>query len=172
MFNNLLLISSATMLLGISSCMAFLGKPTEMGLAIMAGALGLAFANLDKFSKFKGGGFEAELRDKIEAVIEKETESDPDDEKNTVQYYNSEFNTEEQAVIHALSNPAFTWRTLSGISSESKVSESQAWSILVKLCELEMAATGNKNKSGKMIWSPTKKARNISILMHGDLNNA
>jgi hypothetical protein len=34
---------------------------TEMGLAILAGALGLAFSNLDKISKFKGAGFEAEM---------------------------------------------------------------------------------------------------------------
>ncbi|PKG54058.1 MULTISPECIES: hypothetical protein [Halomonadaceae] len=40
--------------------------PTEMGLAITAIALALAFANLDKFSRFKGGGFEAELKSAVE----------------------------------------------------------------------------------------------------------
>jgi len=34
----------------------------EMGFSILAFCLALAFTNLDKFAKFKGGGFEAELR--------------------------------------------------------------------------------------------------------------
>jgi len=38
------------------------GMVAEMGIAVAASAVFLAFANLDKFSKFKGAGFEAELR--------------------------------------------------------------------------------------------------------------
>ena len=38
------------------------GMVAEMGIAVAASAIFLAFANLDKFSKFKGAGFEAELR--------------------------------------------------------------------------------------------------------------
>ncbi len=34
----------------------------EMGIAVAASCVFLAFANLDKFTKFKGAGFEAELR--------------------------------------------------------------------------------------------------------------
>jgi len=41
------------------------GMATEMGIAVAASAVFLAFANLDKFSKFKGAGFEAELRDVV-----------------------------------------------------------------------------------------------------------
>ena len=51
-----------------------LGKPTEMGLSILAGALSLAFSNIDKISKFKGAGFEAEMREKVGAIIAKEAE--------------------------------------------------------------------------------------------------
>ena len=40
--------------------------PTEMGLAISACALYLAFVNIDKFRKFKGAGFEAELKQTID----------------------------------------------------------------------------------------------------------
>jgi Sec7-like guanine-nucleotide exchange factor len=36
--------------------------PAEMGLAIASIGLALCFANLEKFSRFKGAGFEAELR--------------------------------------------------------------------------------------------------------------
>ncbi|WP_417684989.1 hypothetical protein [Pseudidiomarina gelatinasegens] len=42
----------------------------EMGMAILAGAIGLAFVNIDKISKFKGAGFEAEM---CKTVIHKPT---------------------------------------------------------------------------------------------------
>jgi hypothetical protein len=48
-------------------------KPTEMGLAIVAVAIALAFANLDKLEFFKGAGFEARMRkvvDEAYATIE------------------------------------------------------------------------------------------------------
>ncbi|MBU3179082.1 hypothetical protein KPL47_22560 [Clostridium estertheticum] len=38
-----------------------IGKPTEMGLAIIAGSITVAFLNIDKIQRFKGGGFEAEM---------------------------------------------------------------------------------------------------------------
>lgn len=38
---------------------------TEMGLSIGAIVVALFFANLDKFSKFKGAGFEAEMRNAV-----------------------------------------------------------------------------------------------------------
>lgn len=41
------------------------GMPVEMGIAVAASAVFLAFAHLDKFSKFKGAGFEAELREVV-----------------------------------------------------------------------------------------------------------
>jgi hypothetical protein len=40
--------------------------PAEMGLAITSIGLALCFANLEKFSRFKGAGFEAELRTAVE----------------------------------------------------------------------------------------------------------
>ena len=58
-----------------------------MALAIVAGAMAFALINLDKFSKIKGAGFEAELRDQIEAVIEKETEPVLETEGATVEGY-------------------------------------------------------------------------------------
>jgi hypothetical protein len=46
-------------LLVISSILGLVGRPTEMSIAVVAGALGLAFSNIDKIAKFKGAGFEA-----------------------------------------------------------------------------------------------------------------
>jgi hypothetical protein len=37
-------------------------RPAEMGLALIAGAIAAAFLNLEKFERFKGAGFEAEMR--------------------------------------------------------------------------------------------------------------
>lgn len=41
------------------------GMAAEMGIAVAASGLFLAFANLDKFSEFKGAGFEAKLREAV-----------------------------------------------------------------------------------------------------------
>lgn len=43
-----------------------MGKPAEMGLIIVAGAIGLAFLNTDKIQRFKGAGFEAEMKKAVE----------------------------------------------------------------------------------------------------------
>lgn len=46
----------------------YVGKPTEMGIALLMGTLVSAFINLDKFSSFKGAGFEAQLKEAKETV--------------------------------------------------------------------------------------------------------
>lgn len=43
-----------------------MGKTTEMGLSITAGCFTCVFLNIDKFAKFKGIGFEGELKKVIE----------------------------------------------------------------------------------------------------------
>jgi len=63
-------IFSYLMLLGVSSTYGFMGMAAEMGLAILAGSIGLAFANIDKISKFKGAGFKAEM---CKTVVHKPT---------------------------------------------------------------------------------------------------
>ncbi|MGQ9371473.1 hypothetical protein [Azospirillum sp. ST 5-10] len=43
-----------------------LGKPAEMGIAVAAGGLACAFANLRHFESFKGAGFSGQLRRKVD----------------------------------------------------------------------------------------------------------
>jgi DNA-directed RNA polymerase subunit F len=43
-----------------------IGKPTEMGLAVVAGAIAASFINIDKIQRFKGAGFEAEMKKAVE----------------------------------------------------------------------------------------------------------
>lgn len=39
-----------------------MGKTAEMGLMIVASSIAIAFFNIDKVQKFKGAGFEAEMK--------------------------------------------------------------------------------------------------------------
>lgn len=59
MIRNLIIV---LIIIGPGLAFGFFGKPTEMGLAIVAGAIAAAFINIDKIQKFKGAGFEAEMR--------------------------------------------------------------------------------------------------------------
>ena len=152
--NTIFQILSAMILLIVSTCFGYLGKPTEMGLAILAGALGLAFSNLDKFSEFSGAGFSAKMKDQLQAVIDKETEESPSKEVAA-----EELSPPEESILEALANPKYTWRTLPGVSGAAKCSESETWSALVALTEKGLVRTGNKNKTGEMIWSLTSKGR-------------
>lgn len=53
-------------LIGATTVFGFSGKTSAMSLSIVAGAIGMAFSNLDKFQKIKGAGFEAELNRAVE----------------------------------------------------------------------------------------------------------
>ena len=52
-------------ILGPSLIFGYFGKPTEMSLAIVGGAITAAFLNIDKMSRFKGAGFEAEMKEAV-----------------------------------------------------------------------------------------------------------
>lgn len=160
---------STIILLGISSILGFMGNTSAMALSVVAGALGLGFSNIDKIRKFKGAGFEAEMFHKIEAIVEKETEPEAESEdKGTYWYAKTRLNKDEQSVINALANPAFTWRYVSGLSKESGLPKNQVRSIL-KALEEKKFAERSLNEKGE-IWTPSRRGRNASILMAGDLN--
>jgi hypothetical protein len=150
---------SVAVLLIVPCYFGYMGQSTEMGLAILAGALGLAFSNIDKLSEFSGAGFSAKMKDQIQAVVEKETE--------TTLLSNGESETVhaspiEASVLKALSNPKYTWRTLLGISKDASCSESEAWTVLVNLVGNKFVQVANKNKTGEMIWALTTKGRQLA----------
>lgn len=156
--NSALTFFSAIILLGVSSVFGFMSMPTEMGLSILSGALGMAFSNLDKISEFSGAGFSAKMKDQLQAVIDKETEPEESDSTDQQQPLNSM----ETSVLKSLSNHKYTWRTLTGISKNVSLSESETWKILVSLIQKELVRTGNKNKTGEMIWSLTQSGRSYT----------
>jgi len=59
------------LIIGPALLFGFQGKPTEMGLAIVAGAVASAFLNMDKLQRFKGAGFEAEMKAEVKQVVDK-----------------------------------------------------------------------------------------------------
>ena len=116
MKNKILPIASGVVLLGATTILGFLGKPTEMGLALVAGAIGLAFSNLDKISEFKGAGFEAKMREQqvAESVVSKQT-----DDIEELKVLSFEINPGRQAIMSSLLHTEFNSRFASGIAADS-----------------------------------------------------
>lgn len=55
------------LMLASSTLMAFIEREAAASICILSFSLALSFLNLDKFSKIKGAGFEAELKDAVKA---------------------------------------------------------------------------------------------------------
>lgn len=155
-------VSFMIMLLG-SLAFGYLGKPAEMGLAIVAGAIAFSLANLDKFSKIKGAGFEAELKEKIEAVIEKETEPTISGEEGNPVPDVSKIGTDTRAVINALRHHEYTWRYIGGIKQDTGLSTAEINKSIKWLIENGYT----KQSLGKhgTIWNLTQDGRYLSAVI-------
>lgn len=96
-----------------------MSRPVEMGLAIVAGSIALAFSHIDKIRKFKGAGFEAEMRDALESMVAKETE--PPKGASSPAFRIEAFGTDAdtRAVIKALGSDRYTWRYIGGIREDT-----------------------------------------------------
>lgn len=66
MKNTLITIAGSLLTVGLAVMFGVMGKPTEMGIIVVAGAISLAFINIDKIQRFKGAGFEAEMKRAVE----------------------------------------------------------------------------------------------------------
>ena len=149
-------------LLGVSTLFGCFGRTTEMGITVIAGGLGFAFANIDKFASIKGGGFEAVLKDQVKAIVEKETEQEPSEAENettsmfSVEAYGN-IDEDYNKVIVALKNPKYTWRYVSGVTKETGIARDK---VINSLTWLESNALAKKSKgtTGE-IWAMTLKGR-------------
>jgi hypothetical protein len=165
--NSFLAFVSASVLLGVSSVLAFFGKPTEMGLSILAGALGLAFANISKLKKFKGAGFEAEMQEQLQAVIDKETEPEPEISKiEASNFADGGIDGGKRKVLAALGNPEYTWRFLGGLAKETGLSRETIRAALSEMEETELVRRSSK-KEGAM-WSLTLLGRETLTVLRND----
>ena len=60
------ILTSVILIMGPTIYFGYKSDSVVMGLSILAGAIASAFINLDKFEAFKGAGFEAVLKEKIQ----------------------------------------------------------------------------------------------------------
>jgi hypothetical protein len=132
-----------------------------MGLSIVSAAIGLFFLNIDKIKRFKvkGAGMEAEMREKIEAIIEKETEP-PQNEGSgflTVEAYGTDENA--KLAINALKNPKYTWRYLGGIVKDSGLPKSEVLKTLNWLIENNFGKVSD-GEHGRL-WALSAKGREV-----------
>lgn len=146
------ILAFGVLLIG-SMALGFMGLPAEMGLAIGAGAIALAFLNLEQIASLKGAGIELVTKEQIQAVIEKETESS----FFSVEAFGTDENTKK--VINALQNPKYTWRYPKGLAKESGLSSEMVATSLQWLVDNQLA----KKSKGQVgdIWSLTVKGREV-----------
>ena len=152
MNNKLLAVGASVVLLIAPLVFGFLGKAAEMGLSIIAGSLGLAFSNLDRISRFKGAGFEAEMNvQKVaESVVVQQTE-DTDNLKSIA----FDINSRREDIMQALLHTDFHSRYISGLSSKTGHSKECVRDELDWL--LERGLVTNLNSSKGYLWNLTEK---------------
>ena len=149
-------IASYGMLLGISSVYGFMEKPTEMGLAVLAGALGLAFSNIDKISRFKGAGFEAEMN-MVQTMIESQTEPTSDQKEEAKK--KDDLTEDENKILKRLQKPGYTWRYAKTVANEISQPTSFTVSALNSLMARGLAKNGNG--SNGEIWAITTLGKSV-----------
>jgi|MTBAKMStandDraft_1061839.scaffolds.fasta_scaffold15906_2 predicted transcriptional regulator len=146
------ILAFGVLLIG-SMILGFMRLPIEMGLAIGAGAVGLAFLNLERIVSIKGAGIELKTRYLIQALIDKETEPQQfESEELPIQ----DINIIVQKVLDALGGK-FTWRTMKGIAKEKKLSMKEVLESLDWLVEKGLV----KKSIEKDRWSLTLEGRRL-----------
>ncbi len=171
--NTILTVCSAVILLGVSTALGIMSMPTEMGLAILAGALGMAFSNIDKISEFSGAGFSAKMKNELQRVIDKGTEPDiePDFEGLPQEIKDlKEKNPNIEKALLALTDAKWTWRSVGGVAKAMSLSRSEALSTLEVLRTAGLAEEG-QSRAGKSLWSPTVRGSVIgATIENGGIN--
>ncbi|MEX2515933.1 MAG: hypothetical protein WD572_03335 [Gammaproteobacteria bacterium] len=166
-FNTVLMLSSAIILLGVSSVFGYMAMATEMGLSILAGALGMAFSNIDKIAEFSGAGFSAKMKDQMQAVIDKETEPDLDQKLEDLPEELIRLEAEDEHVqeaLLALTNGKYTWRSVGGIAKATSQKPSDALNTL-ELLQREGYVEESRTNSGSQIWKPTVRGSIIGAII-------
>lgn len=104
------------MLFGVSTFFGFMGKPTEMSLAIAAACLGFVFSNIDRLVKVKGPGFEAEMRERTvaESVVAEQT-----DNVDHLRTLGLQIGSARQGIMNALIHTDYSSRYVGGLVAET-----------------------------------------------------
>lgn len=162
MMKQLIQFFAYTILLVGTMAFGFLGKPTEMGLAIVASAIALAFSDIERFKRFKGAGFEAELKEQVEAIVEKQTEPIHAEDSDATSPLAATIDPKTKVVMNALQHPEFTWRYLDGVIKDSK----QPRELVIKTLQWLVENGFARRSIGKHgpIWSLTEEGRNKTVI--------
>ncbi|WP_165857212.1 ArsR family transcriptional regulator [Marinobacter sp. JSM 1782161] len=163
-------IASFIVLLGAPVILGTLGKPAEAGVCVVAGALGLAFANLDRLKRFKGGGFEAEMKDQLEAMVAKEAEPDNEQGFSGFQVHSYGFDETTRRVITALNSSNYTWRSIGGICQETGLSKPAVVSKLNWLRENDLVV--QVGVSRRTNWGLSNEGRDVASSLSKDITKA
>jgi hypothetical protein len=145
---GLLNFSAFAVLLGVTTWFGATGRRIEMAGAIAASAVALAFLNLNKIRKFKGAGFEAEmfeLEDKVDTMVAKQTEPDPEKAPLPLPTITPNMRT----VLEALSDRRYTWRSIAGLASQTGLSKGDVQDAVKSLRSIT-AAKSTVNDPGKV----------------------
>ncbi len=138
-----------------------LARPVEMGLAIVAGSIALAFSYIDKIQKFKGAGFEAEMRqaEVVMAIVAKDAEPPRKSAASPLGFMVRAFSTDPETdkVIRALGSGKYTWRSVGGIAETTQLSTERVAQALKWLDENDLV-TSTAARQG-MLWGLTEEGR-------------
>lgn len=170
MLNTIVQAIAFAFLLGGSSYFGYVARPTEMGLSILAAVLALAFTNIDKIRKFKGAGFEAEMREKVEVMVAKDAEPSVEGRPQalTMEAYSLDESTKK--VIRSLGSSKYTWRSLGGIATESGLPASEIRRALQWLQENGLAVAAGVGR--QVNWGLTEEGREVFNAVNVSLQGA
>lgn len=160
-------IASFIVLIGAPVVLGAFGKPAEAGVCVVAGALGLAFTNLHRFKRFKGGGFEAEMKEQFEAMIAKEAEPEEGQESRGFEIQAYGFDDGTRSIVVALNSSNYTWRSIGGISKETGLSETAVISKLHWLRENGLVL--QVGVSRRMNWGLSDEGRDVASSLSNDI---
>lgn len=133
--------------------------PTEMGLSILAGALGLGFSNIGRIAKFKGAGFEAEMR-MLQTTIEAQIE--PTSEAKDAAKKTDSVTELELKVLKSLQRPGYTWRYAKSVAAEIDKTTESTESVLQSMKSRRLVDSG-QGSNGE-IWTATALGKSVGQL--------
>lgn len=152
-----LVVSGLCLLVALLGALGWLSIDNPIVLLLFLAILPWVFPYV---SKFKAGGFEVELREKVEMMLE--TASEPDEDIQIRMTNTTPATTAQSKVLQALTDSRYSFRTVSGIKSSTGLSsKTEVSAVLIALQnrELVRAVTG---KQGNELWAITALGRSIA----------
>lgn len=161
------------LLLGGPVLFSLIGKPTEAAVCIVAACLALVFIDLDRYESFKGGGFEAKLREvkaKVDAMQEAQTEPVAEPRKVLPPLQGpktkGEFRDADRVfrnamrLLQAIGESKFTWRYARGLRQETSLSPAEVQEALSFLTKWNLIRE-SEGGDGQPIYAITEHGRSF-----------